>query len=201
MVKTKIGVDIDGVISTDFSMSIDMLNAHFGTSFHTNEVDDYYFENFYERHGFSKEEARSLLDEAFHSSEFLSKSAVILPMLTTLKRLSGMSSDPSGVTIITARPEVTKTATKQYIDDHGISYHSIVHTSDKRSYCREKGIRYMIEDSPRQAEECSSIGVGVLLIDYPYNRSVHATGKNGIWRIEHPSEIPQIIEKDIHERS
>lgn len=200
MKKTKIGVDIDGVITTDFSMTIDMLNEHFGTNFHPNEINDYYFENFYESKGFSKDEARSLLDEAFHNSEFLNKSAIILPMLTTLKKLSGMSSDPSGVTIITARPEVTKASTKQYIDNHGISYHSIVHTADKRSYCREHNIRYMIEDSPRHANECANIGVGVFLIDYPYNRDVKATGKNGIWRIEHPSEIPELIQKDLNER-
>lgn len=196
--KTRIGVDIDGVIAIHYAKTIDLLNRLFATDVAPQELDDYWFERYWATRypQIAQEEVSSVLAEIFADPDYLASAAPSLPMLSALKRLSGMSLDPNGVTIVTARQADLAGSTKRWLDDLGVSYHAIAHTDDKVAYCRSTAIKYLVEDAPHHAEACAQAGIGVFLIDQPYNQAV-ATGRNGIWRVENPLTIPELIAEDL----
>jgi deoxypyrimidine-specific 5' nucleotidase type C protein (NT5C) len=85
--------------------------------------------------------------------------------------------------------------TRDWLDYHLIPYDRLVFREDKAQYCRDEGAKYLIDDAPHHAEECLDYGIGVFLFDYPYNRHIEPRG--GLWRIEHPLELPPLLVKDI----
>jgi len=196
--KTKIGIDVDGVLAIHYDRTIDMLNERYNVYVNPRDLDTYHFEDYYSEHfGLNKDEMTAYLTELWENPNYLPESAPSLPMIRACRELAGMSLDPQGPYIVTARVEKTRDMTKAWLDRYGIAYNSIIHTPDKASFVREKKIKYFIEDAPHQALEIASTGCGVFLIDYPYNRRVNATGLNGIWRVENPLEIPHLIRADL----
>lgn len=197
--KTRIGVDIDGVVAYHSEMTIDKINAHFGVNFLPRMNTTYSFEDGYLREfpAMDRAELHAFIVHLFDQTDHLSKAPPFLPMIGALRVLSGMSLDPGGVTFITARKPEKAAMTKTWIDRHGIAYHKIVHTTEKVTYCQRNGIKYMIEDAPQHAQECAQGGIGVFLLDWPFNQDVVATGVNGIWRVPNARDIPALIQADL----
>lgn len=197
--KTRIAVDVDNVIFIHHDLTIDVLNEEFGVDLHPDDVDEYDYAACYVRKfpDLDERKLRKRLAALMTDSEHLSKAAPSLPMLTALRELAGLSADGTGVTVLTARPEELKGATRLLLDQHGIAYAKLIHTKDKTMACRNNQIRYLIEDCPEHAEGVKTAGVSVFLIDYPYNRQVKATGDNGVWRITNPIQIPGLLRADL----
>lgn len=197
--KTRIAVDIDNVIFIHHDLTIDVLNEEFAVDLHPDEVDEYdyaacYLKKFPE---LDERKVRKRLAELMADPGHLGKAAPSLPMLAALRELAGLSADGTGVTVLTARPEELKSATRLALDQHGIAYAKLIHTKDKAMACRANQIRYLIEDCPDHAEGVKMAGVSVFLIDYPYNRHLKATGDNGVWRVTNPIAIPALLRQDL----
>jgi uncharacterized HAD superfamily protein len=199
MKKCNIAIDVDQVLAINFDRVVDALNEHFEVYLDPKLVDEYSLENCYTKHfpELNTKEIRAFLDNLWLDPDYFSKSAPLLPMLKIYPKLAGLSLDPQGPLIITSRPDGCKEMTKIWLDKHGISYKDIIHTDDKKSFCKKHKINYMIEDNPHQVREIASAGIGVFMLDYPYNRDIEAYGLNGIWRILNPMTIPAIIEQDL----
>lgn len=197
--KTRIAVDIDNVIFIHHDMTIDRLNEEFDCDLTRGDIKKYnYTESYLEKYpDLNQRKFQKFLDALMNDAEYLSQAAPSLPMLTALKVLAGMSADGSGVTVLTSRPESIKSETRLMLDKHGVAYSKIVHTKDKTMACRSNNIKYLIEDNPEHAEAVKMAGVSVFLIDYPYNRDIKATGENGVWRVENPIHIPELMRKDL----
>lgn len=140
-------------------------------------------------------DAREWLDQIFADPAFLRELPLMLPMLRVLQQVRGMV---QSIHIVTARPPTTQEITRYWLDCYGIPYDKFVMTQEKAEYCRSKRARYIVEDAPHHAEQCLDIGVGVFLIDKPYNR--HLAARGGLWRIHHPMEIPDLLAADLAER-
>lgn len=196
-VKTTIGIDVDGVLAIHYDRTIDLLNERYNVAVDPKDLTTYYFEDYYgERFNLDRDEIRDFLTKLWEDENYLPESAPSLPMIKVCRELAGMSLNPEGPIIITARSESTQNTTKQWLDRYGIAYSKIIHSSEKARHCRENRIKYFIEDAPHHAKEIAQTGCGVFLLDYPYNRNVEATGLNGIWRVQNPVQIPDLIKAD-----
>lgn len=198
--KTTISVDVDGVLAIDFCRSVDALNERFGTKIRPDEIDDYRMERVWERHGCDHDAVAKHMHELWSDPEWLLGCSLMLPMVRTMRRLAGLSSDPQGPIILTAREPELREVTKRWLDEHGLPYAKIVHTHNKADWCRSNKVRYHIDDAPHHAVACQQAGIGVFLVDWPYNRSVAATGLNGVWRVENPIVIPELLWHDLNAR-
>ena len=73
-----------------------------------------------------------------------------------------------------------KKMVKKWLADNKIEYDEIIFTKgSKLTYCIEKNIEIMIEDSPKNIKDISS-KIPVLCFDNPYNKDV---GENNITRV------------------
>lgn len=196
--KTRVAVDVDQVLAMSFDRVVDLMNAEFETSISPVQVNTWDIAQFWT--GFCNADRATVaeaFDDFFHDEEVLRTAAVCLPMVGVMRRLAGWSSDPNGPTVITSRPAHLNELTKQWLNQYGLPFNKVVHTHEKAEYCREHKIRYLIDDAPHHALSCHRVGVGVFLIDYPWNRDVEATGANGIWRITNPVQIPDLLWADL----
>lgn len=198
MRKSRIGVDVDGVLAIHFDRTIDLLNERYNVYLSPADITDYRYEESYLSRfsDIDRDDIKQFVKGLWTNPEYFAESAPSLPMLKACRELSGMSLDPQGITVITARQDSLQESTKLWLDRYGIAYKQIVHTNNKAEYCRDNKFNYMVEDAPHQAEQIAAKGIGVFLIDYPYNQNVEATGLNGIWRIHNPVEIPPLIRID-----
>ena len=116
----------------------------------------------------------------------------VLPYRTALARVRGMT---GGLHIVTERGDELLETSRAWLDSYGIPFDRIALRKDKAAYCRERRISYIIDDDPDVALSCQRTGVGVFLIDQPYNRAVPPLG--GIWRVHAPLDIPGMLEHDL----
>lgn len=196
--KTKIAVDLDNVIAIHHDLTVDVLNSQFKMDLEPDDITDYDYASVYlaKNPDLNEKKVRAFCKKLFSDPDHLNSAAVSLPMIIALRELSGMSAEANGITIITARPADLKDATRRFIDRHGIAYQRIVHTEEKGLWCRQNTFRYLIEDAPHHIEAARASGIAVFVMDQPYNRSIEATGENGLWRVTTPPEIPDLIRKD-----
>lgn len=190
----KIMVDIDGVLAESDGPLLDIVNSDLGTDFSPSDLTSYHkLDELLE--GFHV--APDYLHKIYHGDRFILRQPVYAASITGMRLLAGMGE----LHIVTARdPEAgphVKKETKQWLDEHGFVYEKLVFSRDKAAYCRSTGCRYAIEDAPQHADALAKAGIGVLLVDKPYNQEVKATGANGIWRIIHLSEAAGIIKHDL----
>jgi hypothetical protein len=191
--KPLLACDIDGVIAECMGPLLHTLRQRgFECDYH--EVTSYEWPlTFLEG---KVEQPASYLANIWWDEAFLRNQPVILPMLRALTQLRGMVNQ---LYMLTARDPLchphVPAVTRLWLDEYGVPYDKVIFQPHKAEYCRTKGIKYIIEDSPATAEACHALGIGVFLIDHPYNRDVRARG--GLWRVHHPSEIPRLLEEDL----
>lgn len=198
--KTKIAVDLDGVLAADLDRLVDAMNQRLGTALSPDQVDRYDVGEVWGRHGVDPGSARQVLEQLHGDPEWVADTPLMLPMVTVMRRLAGLTIEPDGPVVLTARPPHLREVTRQWLDSYGLPYSRVVHTTDKAAWCRAERVSYHLEDSPEQAIACQQAGVAVFLVDWPYNRQVEATGRNGIWRVVNPVVVPELIWQDLNQR-
>lgn len=192
-----IACDLDGVLNDPLGPLMDWINMAFGCDIDQIDVTDW--DNVL--NVVRNQSGTMVSDEAWNacrrgfwtSNKVLADLPVMLPMLTALARVRGMA---KSLHIVTERGDETLGMTRAWLDGHGVPYDRIALRRDKAAYCREQRIRYIVEDDPEIALSCHNVGVGVFLIDQPYNRNVPPLG--GIWRIFQPNDIPGLLERDLY---
>ena len=177
--------DIDGVLNDLLGPLCDGLWARHGVWIRPEEI-------------VSWDTPRALVgdaaDEIFDDLALTGELPFMLPALTAMRQIRGMARQ---IHIVTARPDTDDmvAATRRWLDVYGIPYEKLVFTADKAAYGRANGARYMIEDSLRHAKACHELGIGVFLVDAPYNREIEPVG--GIWRVQSLLEIPELLAADL----
>lgn len=189
-----VACDIDGVLADSDALVRWLIGDEFGLAVFPEDIDDW---NAYERvlEGHVSD-PRGWLDRTFADPGFLDAVPLVLPSLAALRRIRGYA---RSIHVVTSRPEgeETESATRTWLDGYGLPYDRIAFVADKSRYCRDFRISYIIEDAPHHAEACLERGIGVFLVDWPYNRRLAPRG--GLWRVENPIEIPDLLIAD-HER-
>ncbi len=188
----KIAIDIDETVleflGGFFSFYKKHHNPHFNYS--PNKVYNYLFEDIL---GVDSEEVRKLFTEFKHTPFFKN-----LPAVDGAKEAILELSQKNDIIFITARPidlgAETKSQLKSLFPKNNFQ---IIHTHDnnnrkikeKAEFCKELGIRIMIEDDARAALKCTEEGMICFLIDKPWNKKQEEHEK--IIRVKSWPEIVQ----------
>lgn len=139
------------------------------------------------------------LPDLFHDKDVLDNVPIMLPAIPALRRIRGMV---QSIHIVTARNhhayDWVSGITRSWLDRYGIPYDKLVFSTDKAAYCRSVQAGYLIEDAPQHAEAALALGVGVFLLDHPYNRQLADRG--GLWRVGNHREIVDLLEADLSTR-
>lgn len=181
--------DIDGVIADADGPLLARINAEYGTSFHPSQITTWLFESLIAD---TVPNAGEYIGKTFADPDFILAQPLILPAKTLLRQVYQYF---RGVHMVTSRPESIRAETAAWLDHYGISYSKLAHVTNKGEYCRQVGARYHIEDAPHHAEDVHSYGIGVFLIDKPYNQDV--TPRGGLWRVSNPLEILPLLLEDL----
>jgi 5'(3')-deoxyribonucleotidase len=168
------------------------LNNDFGTGFDPAEQTTWEFDDMIAPY---HPDPKAYIVEVLADPELFGSLPLILSTKILLTKIRGLF---RGLHVVTSRPEVLKDVSRQWLDQYGIPYDKLIFTHDKGKYCHDQGASYIIEDAPHHAEDCHSYGIGVFLIDKPYNREVRERG--GLWRVKHPMEIHPLLLEDLKTR-
>lgn len=181
--------DLDSVIADTDAALINRFNTDFGTDFDPAKQTTWDFDHMIEPY---HPDPKAYIAEVLSDAELFGNLPLILPTKILLTKLGGIF---RAIHVVTARPEVLKDCSRLWLDRYGIPYSKLVFTHDKGAYCHSVAASYMIEDAPHHAEDVASYGIGVFLIDKPYNKGVRTRG--GLWRVSHPMEILPILLEDL----
>lgn len=189
LMKPLLCCDLDSVLCEIHGPLLDKFNNDFGLTLGPEDHSEWNFEPMLEAHC---ADPKAYITECLTDEDFFVDLPVMLPTLRMLKKVRGHF---RGLHIVTARRKVLEQVTRDWLDDNLVPYDRLVMTNNKAQYCRKEGAKYLIDDAPHQAEDCHSSGIGVFLIDMPYNRNVKERG--GLWRVHNPLEIVPIMEDDL----
>lgn len=194
--KPRIAVDVDGVLADSDGPLCHEVNKRLEILADPKHCEHYFCVDDWVSE--KVEDSTEFIGSIFWKDGFLRELPVYLNALPAMKRLAGIAKE---VHIVTARNTVRnptcKEQTKFWLDKYGFVYDKIAYTEEKAEYCRIHQIKYIVDDAPHQAEACAAAGIGVFLINKPYNQKVVATGKNGIWRVDLMTEIPPLLMADL----
>lgn len=172
----KIGVDIDGVLNSQYNFSIE-----YGSKF-CNELGNYFIKNI---NAFDTTDMFGWSEEIAHQfwNKYRETLVSILPAKPFASEvLNKLKNENNEIYIITARrnddewfPEKLQgkvdTITKKWLEENHIPYHQIhFDVKNKGEFCKKNDISFMIEDEPKNLKSLMG-NTNVIVFDYPYNRN------------------------------
>ena len=176
----RIGIDIDGVLNSQYNFCID-----YGTKF-CNELGKYRLENIN-----AMDTIDMFLWEEDIAHKFWNTYREDLVVKSPTKKyasevINKLKNEGNLIYIITARknndewfPDFLKEdvegITKKWLKENKIYYDEIVFdVKDKGKYCKNNNIDIMIEDDPNNLRKLIG-NTDVIIFDYPYNRNIEFT--------------------------
>jgi 5'(3')-deoxyribonucleotidase len=177
---SKIGVDLDDVAFDLVGGLAEFHNKNWGTSLKKEDFSSYRFYNFF---GCSEEEATKRVD-SFLDSEYFDE---LKPLEGAVAGINRLIEERNKIFIVTSRHERLTERTRLQLERHfpalvdaPCDFTGNAYTGQgmgtKEAVCRREGLRYMIEDSPIYAEQCSRY-MTVLLMVRPWNRKLAPEGR------------------------
>jgi len=169
----RIGVDIDDVLADFMFPLVNYHNEKYGTTF---VRDDFTSFNLWETWGGTPEEAIDKVFQFYDSPDFhqIGIVAGASEALEVLKKNHELS-------IITARPEILRAQTIDWIERHFPNTFSEIHIANKfsktgpqltkREICERNSIHLLIDDSIENAFQCANAERKILLLVRPWNQS------------------------------
>ena len=176
----RIGIDIDGVLNSQYNFCID-----YGTKF-CNELGKYKLENIN-----AMDTTDMFLWEEDIAHKFWNTYREDLVVKSPTKKyasevINKLKNEGNLIYIITARknndewfPDFLKEdvegITKKWLKENKIYYDEITFdVKDKGKYCKNHNIDIMIEDDPNNLRKLIG-NTNVIIFDYPYNRNIEFT--------------------------
>jgi len=167
-----IGVDLDDVLLDFNGAFIEFHNTNYGTNQKRENVTSFYLEKVW---NISIEEIYKRLNDFYHSDHH--KNAK--PVEGAIEGIRELSKHHT-IHIITASPEEMRKEISDWLQthfqDHIHAIHFVRKTAfdtniiNKKIICQELGIEIFIDDALHNAEDVSSLGIPVLLLDTPWNQ-------------------------------
>lgn len=171
-----IGVDIDNVVAEFEAAFRAWINRHAGLSLRRRDITRY---RFAECCSLSHEEVAALF-RGFVEAGHLRR----LSLIPHARAALGELSQEAEVCLVTSRPSEAGIVadTRHWLSRKGLSQARLIFA--ERKWEVAGGFGLFIEDSPEQARGLAERGVRVLLLDYPWNRTVaHPNIRRiGSWR-------------------
>ncbi len=198
----RIGIDIDGVLTDEYSFVLD-----YGTKYFSEKKIKYNLHNdIYDSENIF-EVTEKQYDEFWDKYIFYySKNIPIRPFASEV--IKSLKSAGNDIYIITSRSFTTyenkykakmQNIVKEWLDKNNVVYDELIFSRNKSDICKEKNIDIMIEDKPENISLISKDRL-VICYDHPYNNKL--TNENIIrcysWfdiydKIIHFSDIKKLI--------
>ena len=198
----RIGIDIDGVLTDEYSFVLD-----YGTKYFSEKKIKYNLHNdIYDSENIFEVTEKQYNDFWEKYIFYYSENILIRPFASeVIKRLK---SDGNDIYIITSRSFTTyenkykakmQNIVKEWLDKNNVVYDELIFSKNKSDICKEKNIDIMIEDKPENISLISKDRL-VICYDHPYNNKL--TNENIIrcysWfdiydKIIHFSDIKKLI--------
>lgn len=198
----RIGIDIDGVLTDEYSFVLD-----YGTKYFSEKKIKYNLHNdIYDSENIFEVTEKQYNDFWEKYIFYYSENILIRPFASeVIKRLK---SDGNDIYIITSRSFTTyenkykakmQNIVKEWLDKNNVVYDELIFSRNKSDICKEKNIDIMIEDKPENISLISKDRL-VICYDHPYNNKL--TNENIIrcysWfdiydKIIHFSDIKKLI--------
>jgi uncharacterized HAD superfamily protein len=159
----RIGVDLDNTILDATTSHLHYYNLASGLSLTADDVNDFYIFRLY---GWSSEERDEIFSQYGHDIHWNSQ-----PYPLAIETLCQLIQDHH-VSFITARPEIFRNVTTDWLKFYKFMYDDITFTENKFQACADLKIDVLIDDAPHYAEEFSHRNIPVILYDQPYNRHI-----------------------------
>jgi uncharacterized HAD superfamily protein len=186
----RIGIDLDDVLADSMPAILEFYNKKYNKNFFVEQVKDF---GLWKLLGISKEQ---MIEEV---NEFLYADTNILPVEYSREIVDELVKN-NDLVIITSRTDDMSKPTLAWVSKHFPKKFSEVHFSSnwlksigktKADICRDLGICLMVEDSIEMANELSSNGIRVLLLDKGWNKSDNL--QSNITRISSWKEVLENI--------
>jgi 5'(3')-deoxyribonucleotidase len=154
-----IGVDIDGVLANQIHGLVPRVRARLGIDLEYEDVIEW-------RLPLGKSNIAREIEEAFDDSDYIST----MPVHTGARDLVDSLYENNVVTLITARPESTKAATQQWLQNHGFSYDQLVNVKEQKKSLYRSAV--LVDDYLGNVEEYLRNTSGIaILVEQPWNRT------------------------------
>ncbi len=193
MKNKNIGFDLDDVLLDFCDALLKHLNKKYNKDVKREEINSYFVEDFFD---IPRSEGRALFDNFFFHNDHLQA----VPVSGAQDVVERLSKD-NDLHIITAKPEILKDITHEWLATHYLERFSSIHFANfftdthkkrkKSEICLENNIQIFIDDSYETAVDVSSVGIPVLLFDTPWNQNDHLP--KGVKRIYSWEEIEMEI--------
>lgn len=156
----RIGIDIDSVIADTTPHIIEYLNKNFSYNL---KLDDFTSYRLQDNKIIDIEHVNSALDW------FYKIGIETVNLINGSKEVIFNLSKNNKIILITARPHTTRNLTQVWLKRNNIKYDELIFckASEKVNYIRYFDL--IIEDRLETAETLSSLGIQVILLQYPWN--------------------------------
>lgn len=170
----RIGIDIDGVLTDEYSFVLD-----YGTKYFSEKKIKYNLHNdIYDSENIFEVTEKQYNDFWEKYIFYYSENILIRPFASeVIKRLK---SDGNDIYIITSRSFTTyenkykakmQNIVKKWLDKNNVVYDELIFSRNKSDICKEKNIDIMIEDKPENISLISKDRL-VICYDHPYNNKL-----------------------------
>ncbi|OWM74325.1 hypothetical protein CDL15_Pgr013229 [Punica granatum] len=196
--KIVVAVDVDEVLG-NFVSALNRFIADRYSSNHS--VSEYHVYEFYKIWNCSRDEADLRVHEFFKTPYFRMGIHPIPGARTALHKLSSFCK----LSVVTSRQNAIKDHTIRWIEKHYPGLFHEIHFGNhfaldgvsrpKSEICRSLGAKVLIDDNPRYAIECASVGIRVLLFDYknsyPWCKTESIHGHPLVTKVHNWGEVEQ----------
>ena len=191
--KTRVLLDIDGVIADFYKEFARFLNEECGCTLHPDRVPENYS---FDKWGHGVEH----IDIGAASNAWIRQGGILnIPAFDGAENFVAALMSQCDVYIVTARvgdwerklpPDIKdkiKNDTHKWLENHNIPTDRLFFSHKKVDFCQENNISIMIEDKLSTALEASKNGIRAVLVDRPYNGN--QTNRFGIHRAHSFDEV------------
>lgn len=158
-----IGIDLDNTVLDATTAHLRIYNQVSGRSFTSEDVNDFYI---YRLYGWGKAERDRIYYKHGHDIHWDSR-----PYPQAVEIINSLYEEHI-ISIVTARPQLFRDVSIEWLKHHKIKFHNIDFVEDKLQKCMNSNIDVLIEDGPHYAEQFAKANKPIILYDQPYNGSV-----------------------------
>lgn len=163
----RFGLDIDSTLAETSGALLKALNRQYGTKYKLGDWTDWDLSHCLNVPG--KAELNEFMDRLFNDGLFMFTCRPLPYAVDGVSLLAGLGD----VYYITSRHQDLADSTMSWLDRHNFPCGEIyMGVNDKASLAKELELNLCVEDAPHHALKLARAGVGVFLLDWPWNQGV-----------------------------
>lgn len=156
-------IDIDNTILDGTTTHLKYCNLVTGKNIKKEEIEQFHIYHYY---NWTMQDFEKVYEQ--YGSHMHEESLPLPHAIETIKELK----KNNRITFMTARPEKYRLVTENWLNKYNIPFDQLIMTEGKLNRFIKEGGDILIDDSPHYAEQFSINKLPMIIMDYPYNRSM-----------------------------